>query len=529
MSSNNGIRENKTRKTGMALATALVMLGLVFSKMSGFLRDIFVGMKFSPVYRDSFTLAFVIPDIVFNLLIGGAIQSAVTPTMSAYLTKNKEEQGWRVVSIFISFFALLLLVVCAIGIIFAEPLYTFFYSKDNSPETCHLAAQASKWLFPQIFFMMLAALSIGILNSYKRFASTAFGPTIYNIFVLLSIILFAKNTETGLTMTTAGIMGAAVIYFLFQFFIGFDKLSKFRFELDPADKEFRIMFRKALPILISASVVQINMAVLKKFALDFPDSGNTYLLQNASTIWQLPYGIFAVALGNVMLPSLAGLFEEKRYKDCSELLSSRLRSALFLTVPSAVFLFLMNFDVIKAAFQWNDKYTDDDAKKAGLFLMGYCIAIISHSVVFIMNQAFYAIGKTKIPLIAGSICLVSNPVMCIYFRNAGMGLISLTFAYSITSVIQMIILCVIYSRSKDLRPVNMITFFVKCFCCASVMCVALLITDNLIPGQGGKIHQLIILSGKGIICLIIYFVLAIVLKMPEANEWIKKARAKLKR
>ena len=231
MSSNNGIRENKTRKTGMALATALVMLGLVFSKMSGFLRDIFVGMKFSPVYRDSFTLAFVIPDIVFNLLIGGAIQSAVTPTMSAYLTKNKEEQGWRVVSIFISFFALLLLVVCAIGIIFAEPLYTFFYSKDNSPETCHLAAQASKWLFPQIFFMMLAALSIGILNSYKRFASTAFGPTIYNIFVLLSIILFAKNTETGLTMTTAGIMGAAVIYFLFQFFIGFDNLYTFSRQL----------------------------------------------------------------------------------------------------------------------------------------------------------------------------------------------------------------------------------------------------------------------------------------------------------
>ena len=61
------------------------------------------------------------------------------------------------------------------------------------------------------------------------------------------------------------------------------------------------------------------------------------------------------------------------------------------------------------------------------------------------------------------------------------------------------------------------------------MCDLQPITDNLIPGQGGKIHQLIILSGKGIICLIIYFVLAIVLKMPEANEWIKKARAKLKR
>ena len=65
------------------LSTILVMAGLVLSKGSGFLRDIFVGIKFSePLYRDGFTLAFSIPDLVYNLLIGGSIQSAITPSLS---------------------------------------------------------------------------------------------------------------------------------------------------------------------------------------------------------------------------------------------------------------------------------------------------------------------------------------------------------------------------------------------------------------------------------------------------------------
>lgn len=530
--SDNSINEKKTRKTyGMAVATAIVMVGLVFSKMSSFLREVFIGIKFAPVYRDAFILAFTIPDIVFNLLVGGAIQSAITPTMSSYISKGKEKEGWRVVNIFISVLAVVLIVFIVAGVLFSDELYVFFFAKNKGIYTCQLAGMASKWLFPQIFFMMLAALCIGILNSYKRFGSTAFGPTIYSIFVLASIYFFAGNTPGQLTMTTAGVLGATVIYFLFQFIIGFDKLKYFRFDFKPADPEFLLLLRKALPILFSASVVQVNLAIIRKFTLEFADStdGNIYLLNNATTIWQLPYGIFAVGLGNVMLPSLAALYGQKKTGECSDLLSSRLRSALFLTVPSSGFLLLMNTDVMKAAFQWGSGYTDEDARIAGLFLIGYCIAIVTHSIVFIMNQAYYAIGKTKIPLIAGSICLITNPLMCMYFRDHGMSLIWLTISYSITSTIQMIVLCLLSRKYKEIKPHSMPSFFIKTAVCVSVMCAALWVLDMFFPGQGNKISQLTILAGKGIACVVIYFVLALVLKMPEATEWIGKFRSKIGR
>ena len=221
------------------LSTILVMVGLVFSKGSGFLRDIFVGIKFSdPVYRDSFTLAFTIPDLVYNLLIGGSIQSAITPSLSASIGSGREKEGIRAVSIFISFFAILLIAVCSLGTIFSDQLYSIYNVGNGNEMTVSLAAAASRWLFPQIIFMMLAALCIGILNAYKRFGSTAFGPTIYNVCVLMAIIVFAGNSRSDLMRTTFGIMCAAFIYFAYQALVGKDKLKQFKFIWAPGDKEF---------------------------------------------------------------------------------------------------------------------------------------------------------------------------------------------------------------------------------------------------------------------------------------------------
>lgn len=510
----------------MTVATILVMIGLIFSKCSGVLREILVGMKFSDlVYRDSFVLAFTIPDLVFSLLVGGSIQAAITPSLSASIAAGEEKKGWRTVNIFISVISVVLLFVCVICILFSDTIFSL-YSSSN-PETIRLASKASRWLFPQIFFMMLAALSIGILNAYKRFSSTAFGPTIYNIFVLLSIFLFAGNTETRLMNTTCGVMFAAVIYFLFQFIIGFDKLRSFRFCFKPRDSEFIRLLKRALPTMVSASIVYVNTVILNSFTGFFDTDGNISALKNAATTWQLPYGVFAVAVGNVMLPSLAELYSKSKYREASELLSSRLRSALFLTIPSAGFMLVMNNDVIRAIFQWNANYTDADVARAGKFLAGYSVAIVAHTVVFIMNQAFYAIGNTRIPLLAGAVGLVTNPIFCIIFISCGIGPLSLTLAYSLTSIIMLVILCVIYSREAELKPVNLTPFLLRSGLSAACMCAALAIINLFVGTGSGKLVQLMIIAVKGIIAVIVYFAMAFVLRIPEARLTAEKFAGKV--
>ena len=268
------------------------------------------------------------------------------------------------------------------------------------------------------------------------------------------------------------------------------------------------------------------MAILNFFAEQIPQHV-TFLLRNASTVWQLPYGIFAVAIGSVMLPSIASLYGEKKYPECSALLSSRLKSALFLTIPSAGFMVLMNVDVIKAVFQWSSNYTDDNAQTAGTFLIGYSAAIITHTVIFIMNQAFYGMGKTKIPLFAGCIGLITNPLFCTIFISMGFGLISLTFAYSLTSLFQLLTLCIIYYKSKDTVPLKMLPFACKAGLSVLVMCVVLFVFDRAVPAQGSKMLQLMILAGKGLVCVFVYFGFALVMKMPEATDWITSFKSKI--
>ena len=520
---------SKKKGMGFALSAVIVGLGLVITKFSGLLRDIIVSARFSQdLYRDGFTLAFTIPDLFYNLLVGGAIYSTVAPYMSAQLAVGKEKQGIRTVSIFISVVCVVMLTCCTLGSLFSEPIYALYALKDDNidPEVLSLAAQASKLLFPQIFFIMLAALCNGILNAYRKFTITSFGPVLYNVLVLVVIFLFGGNSLNQLVMTTGGIFLASVIYYSFQYSLGFKQMKHFRFTFKPADKEFLMLFRRAVPILISASIVQINVVVLNHFALMF-DQGSVYGFRNASTIWQIPYSIFVVAITTVMTPELAGDYEAKNYSKASDLISSSMKSALFMTIPSAVFIAVMNLDVVKAIYQWTSAYTDHNAQTAATFLLGFCSAIITATVIHVFNQAFYAIGQTKLPLAAGIVGLVINPIACQIMVSLGVGPLSLSLAYSFTNICQMIMLSVAYCRRKELAPHGIIKFLIKSAVCVAVMAAIVFVIDRYVPAHGGKITQLLLISMKGIVAVAVYFAMAVILRMEEATYWIDRLKKML--
>ena len=352
--------ENKTaaspvKKKGMsfALSAIIVGIGLIITKGSGLIRDVIVSLRFSQgIYRDAYTLAFNIPDLFYNLLVGGAIYSTIAPYMSAQLAVGREEEGIKTVSKFITVVCIVMVICCTIGTVFSEPLYVIYglFNDVKNPDTIPLAAQASKLLFPQIFFIMLAALCNGILIAYRKFTITSFAPVFYNILVIAAIFICGGNSLNRLMMTTGGILAASVFYFLFQYTLGFKQMKKFRLNFHLADREFLKLFVRAIPILISASVIQINNIVLNSFALQF-DEGSVFAFRNASSIWQIPYSVFVVAITTVMTPELSGDYEAKRFQKASTLISHSMKSALFMTIPSAIFMAVLNVDVVKAVYQ----------------------------------------------------------------------------------------------------------------------------------------------------------------------------------
>ncbi len=511
-----------SREKGFALATFLVIIGLILSKSTGFIREMLIASKFPEEIRESWRLSFLIPDLVYQLLVGGAIQAAITPSLARSIRLGEEKKGFRSVSIFISIAAVIMGGMVIAGILLAEFVYPLIWSDPGKSEIVRIASNAARILFPQIFFMMLAAFSIGILNAYKKFTATAMGPTVYNVFVLLAIIIWGGPSDRALYRVVIGIMAAALIYFLFQVAVGKKYLKHFRFSLDHKDEGFRSLFFLAIPILISSSIIQLNTIVISHFADVFTNL--QFSIGAAEKLWQMPYGIFAVGVGSVMLPSLAGHFAAGKLKSASELLSSSLRNALFMTIPMSGLLIMMPSDIITAVFRWSSNFSEGQVKNTSILLLGYSAAVIIQTVIFIYNQAYYAIGKTKMPLFSGCISLLvvffSNYVLI--SLNPDPKPIYLTLSYSLAGIMSALFLVLNYRRNKELVPKGILSFVLKASVCLAALVAALYFVNMIRYQPDGKIMEFLYVAIKAVIGLLVYIACAALLKMPELRSFLER-------
>ena len=527
--------KKKKSTASIALATFLMIVGLTLSKGTGFLRENFIMEKFGSgtLEADAFILGFTIPDLFFQLLVGGSIQAAITPSLARAVENGQQRRGWKSVSTFITLIALIMLVFTILGSLLSDWILPLFYF-DKDVDMVALAAKASRALFPQVFFMMLAAFCIGILNAYKKFSSTAFGPTIYNIFVVLAIFFLGGKSEKGVIYAALGITVSAGVYFLWQFYMARSELRNYRVSLAIHDEGFKELLHLAVPTMLSASIVQLNTIIVQAFTGDF-DKGIIQSLSNSKTIWQIPYGIFAVAVGSVMLPSLSAHFAARDYKSARMLFGKSLRNALFLTIPSAGLLFALSYDVVPALFKWSDAYNTAKGQVTSMVLMGYCIAIIAQTFVFIYNQAFYAIGNTRVPLATGALSMVLITLFCSILKALGMlsstnsaGALWLSLTYSITSVISALVLFSLYRKNMFLAPKHLAPFMVRSAICTAFM-LLLVYTMNVLPiHPAGKIVSLLWLAARGMIGFAGYFAAAKAMNMRELTVFLDKILGKIR-
>ena len=512
---------NRRPAGSMSLAALLMMSGLLLSKITGQLREILVPYVFGGVgiLSDAYNLSFQIPDLFYQLLVGGAIQAAITPTLAAAIERREEKKSWRSISIFINFTAVAVMIAVLVGELLTPVLIPLYDNKD--PAVIGLAVHVTQALFPQVFFMMLAALCIGILNAYKKFASTSFGPAVYNICVVLAMVLLGSSTARGPVLVASGVMLSAMVYFVLQFSLARREFRHYKLSFNYRDEGFRRLLKLAIPTLLSGSIVQINMIILTNFA---DGVGATTWLRNASTTWQLPYGIFAVAIGNVMLPSLSGLNAIRDYDGSRRLFTRSLRSALFMIIPFAAMFLVMSQDVIRAIFQWGAGYSEKDVIQAASILGWYCLAMVAQTVVFIVNQAFYARKMTRIALMNGVLTLVLNYLLCLLLEALNSGSVgNLSLAYAITSVISVIVLYSLYCRNLPAAaPRRLWPFSVRALFCAATL-VLLVLALNALPVQpSGKFLELAWLSFRALAGVAVYVLTAIALGMPEAHEAMQK-------
>lgn len=432
-----GMNETSVKKlTG---AAGLVMFATLLSRMTGFLRTVLITTKMMPMgYSDEFILAFTLPDLVYDLLAGGAIAAAFVPTLSTYLTKGKERTGWKAISTFMNLTIAILFVLEIVFFVFTDDLLGAFAAgyKETGSGDRELLIRLTRILLLSAPFMMMAGQINGVLNSYKRFAVSAFGPVMYNICTIISIAIFGgKSAE----LTAWGVVVGAGIFFCIQFTGAFKFFKNYIPKLFLKSKAFNRLIRLAIPSLLSSTIVEINIIISRSYATFF-EAGMLTLLNNADKTWKLPLGIFAQSIGIAMLPTLSEQYAADNAENYKDILYKGLKMVFLLSLGASVIMMILSDDIMRVLFKWGESGSEYDIFYGSLCLLAYSTALVFSSMVAMMTRAFYSVHDSKTPLFGGIISIVVFYILNVVFRRySGIGIAGTALAYAISAFINMMI------------------------------------------------------------------------------------------
>lgn len=522
---------NNKKLTGAAV---IVMSSLVISRITGYVRTILINNLLNASQSDSLLAAFRTTDLMYNLLIGGAISAALIPILSGYIARKEEEDGWKAVGTFINVIFLAMLVVSTLGVLFA-PWVVSMTASGLKGEVRETTIQLTRILFPSVGFMMLAGMTNGVLNSYQRFAAAAYGPSLYNLGTALSIFVLSRY---GVKYVAFGVLASAVMYFIIQISFALPNFKFYKVRILWGHSGFRRLFRLAIPSLAASAVVQINILISQNFISLFEKEGNITAYYNANDLWQLPYGIFAMGLGTALLPTLSEKLALRQVDEFKNILNSAFKTILYLIIPSAVAFLIIPRPLISVVYKWSGNINHERIITAGSVLMLFTAAMIAQSMLAILNRAFYANNDTKTPLYAGTAAIVLNFAFCsVFLYGTKLGPAGMSLAYSIQSIVNMSVMMFMLSRKMDgMGWRRLLRYTLKLFGAAAIMGAVIWTMDRFIPidfSQDFSLHskalEIIALGIEIAVGAAVYLGCTMLLKVEEALAFKNKVFARLGR
>ncbi len=420
---------------GVARAAGVLMVAMLLSRVLGFVREQAMTSRFGKSFAtDAYFAAFTIPDLLYNLLVGGALSAAFIPVFSGYLAKEQEEEGWIVASTVINFTIIVMTVGIVLGMVFTPYLIPLVAYKFSGP-TLDLTITLTRIMFPAVLFTGLNGLMMGILNSYKHFTAPAVGAVIYNVAIIaLGLALSHRYGIAGFSIgVVAGVLG--------NFFVQLPVLKRvglrYRPVLDLKHPGVRRMGLLMIPALIGLSANQVNLVINQNLASGLSE-GSITALRLANRLMLLPLGIFAFSIGAAVFPTLTSLAATNKMVEFRETFSRGVRSVIFITLPAAVGLMTLGVPIVRLLFQ-QGRFSHEATQVTAEALFFYCIGLFAQAAVLVIVRAFYALQDTTTPVLVSVSTIVLNYLLNITFIGY-LGASGLALAYSLTGIFNMLAL-----------------------------------------------------------------------------------------
>jgi putative peptidoglycan lipid II flippase len=392
-----------------ALATISGMT--LISRILGFVRDAIIARMFGAgLFTDAFFVAFRIPNLLRRLFAEGAFAQAFVPILAEYKTREGEEQTRRLVNRTATMLSLALLAVSVLGIAIA-PLIVYVGAPGFAAEPAKFDVTVAmlRITFPYIIFISLVSLAGGILNTWSRFVIPAITPAVLNLsFIFCALFAAPYFDPPAMVLAWAVFLGGVL-----QLAVQLPSLARIgmlpRPELVWRDPGVRRILALMAPAVIGVSVSQISLLINTIFA-SFLESGSVSWLYYADRLMEFPTGLLGVALGTILLPSLAKYHSTSATEEYSRLLDWGLRLTLMLALPAAAALAVLGVPLVTTLFHYGE-FAARDVWMTRQALAAYSVGLLGLILVKVLAPGFYARQNIRTPVRIAIVTLIATQVM----------------------------------------------------------------------------------------------------------------------
>lgn len=383
-------------------STSVVGGMTLISRILGFVRDmVFARMFGASPAMDAFLVAFRIPNFLRRLFAEGAFSQAFVPVLAGVREQEGDAAARRLVGEAAGTLGGVLLVVSALGMI-AAPAFVSVFGAGFIGKPGGEFAMATEMLrvtFPYIFFIALTSLAGGVLNTYGRFAVPAITPVFLNLSFLVFALFLSPMFDEPVYSLAWAVCLAGAIQLLFQipFLMRLNLIGRLRWGWSTAGvTKIRTLM---IPAILGSSVSQISLLLSSIISSMLP-AGSVSWLYYADRLMEFPLGIFAIALGTVILPNLSSKWAAGDTVGFNAGLDQGLRLSLLVIVPAAVGLGIFSGPLITTLFQYGE-FSPADVEMARLALIAYSVGLFGFALVKVLVPGFYARQDTKTPMKIG--------------------------------------------------------------------------------------------------------------------------------
>jgi putative peptidoglycan lipid II flippase len=369
----------------------------LLSRLLGLTRDVLMaGLFATGLSMSAFVVAFTIPNLFRRLFGEGALSAALVPVFIETRQQDGDTAAWQLTrtvltAVTLTLTGLTLLGIAGIGLYRLLP--------DLSPKIA-LTLPLLQIMLPYMIFICLAALSMATLNASGRFAISAFAPSLLNIIWIAAVLFVCPRLGSDPTDQIYGVAWAVVFAGFIQWLIQQPALRALGYQpgwnTDFRQPRVRRVFTLMLPASLGMAVSQVHTLIDRLLAIWIGPWAPAALFFSERLIY-LPQGLFATALGTVLLPTFSSHAAAADTARMRETMATALRHLFYIMIPAAVGLMVLARPIVQMIFEWR-AFDATSTTYTTIALIVYAPGLLLFSLNKVLVPAFYGLQDTRTPV-----------------------------------------------------------------------------------------------------------------------------------